>query len=313
MNRCALVVVLSVICFSFGRFSPSAEANRPIKDISNQLQLISIEKGQPINFCGYVVPTHRKEVRHKLNRAIEPYLVSHSFTRKLRSRVAHYKKIVLPILRKHKIPEDFFYLGMAESGLDNLTSPKGAKGYWQFMETAATRYGLEVSESVDERMHLRKSTEAACKYLLDSYDHYRSWPLVAASYNMGTTGLNKALEREGTRDYFQLNINAETGNYLYRILAIKYVFEQPLRYGLKEGRLKPYFQPLARYVKVANHIEDLEAFAISEGTDLASIQELNPWLVGENLMVTPGKKYEIKLPFEKIKGTDESLLVSTPE
>ena len=313
MNKCALVVVFSVICLSFGRFSPTTEANRPIKDISNQLQLVSTEKGNPVNFCGYAVPTYRKDVRQKLDRAIEPFLVSHSFTQKLRSRVAYYKKIVLPILKRNGIPEDFFYLGMAESGLDNLTSPKGAKGYWQFMETAAVRYGLEVSETVDERMHLRKSTEAACKYLLDSYDHYRSWPLVAASYNMGITGLDNALMREGTRNYFELNINAETGNYLYRILAIKYVFEQPLRYGLRDKSVKRYNQPLSRYVKVDEDIEDLEAFAVAEGANLEAIQKLNPWLIAENLKVLPGKNYEIKLPFEKIKETDQPLLVSVAE
>ncbi|HQW03525.1 MAG TPA: transglycosylase SLT domain-containing protein, partial [Saprospiraceae bacterium] len=77
-----------------------------------------------------------------------------------------YFSVIEPILEQYGIPDDFKYLCVAESNLRMATSPAGAKGLWQFMEPAGKAYGLEINAEVDERYHVEKSTEAACKFIL---------------------------------------------------------------------------------------------------------------------------------------------------
>ena len=100
--------------------------------------------------------------------------------------------VIEPILAKYGVPDDFKYLAVTESGLLNAVSPSGAKGFWQFMEAAEKENGLEVNNEIDERYHLEKSTEAACKYLLDAKQRFGTWTLAAASYNGGLTGVEQA-------------------------------------------------------------------------------------------------------------------------
>ena len=108
------------------------------------------------------------------------------------------------ILIDEDVPSDFKYLALIESGLQNVTSPRGAKGFWQFMEKTGREYNLEINKEVDERYHLEKSTQAACDYLNDAYDKFGSWTLVAASYNMGMYGLEKSLKRQNVNSYYDL-------------------------------------------------------------------------------------------------------------
>ena len=86
------------------------------------------------------------------------------------------------ILIDEGVPTDFKYLALIESGLENVTSPSGAKGFWQIMKGTAKEYGLEVNYAIDERYNLKKSTEAACKYLRKAYNEFGTWTMAAASY-----------------------------------------------------------------------------------------------------------------------------------
>ena len=104
-------------------------------------------------------------------------------------RAAKYFPIIEPILKANNIPDDFKYLAIIESGLENVTSPAGAKGIWQIMKSTAKEFKLEVNSEVDERYHLEKSTIAACNYLNAAKEKFGSWTLAAAAYNMGRTGL----------------------------------------------------------------------------------------------------------------------------
>ena len=87
-------------------------------------------------------------------------------------RAHKYFPIIEPILKKNGIPDDFKYLAVAESALENVRSPAGAKGYWQFMTPTAKQYGSEVNKHVDERYHIEKSTYAACKLIKDYYKKF---------------------------------------------------------------------------------------------------------------------------------------------
>jgi Transglycosylase SLT domain. len=105
----------------------------------------------------------------------------------LLKRANRYFPVIEPILQKNGIPDDFKYLAVAESGLMQVVSPSKAAGIWQILEGTGKDYGLEVNSEVDERYHVEKSTEVACRYLNKSYRKYSSWTMAAASYNYAKT------------------------------------------------------------------------------------------------------------------------------
>ncbi len=164
------------------------------------------------------------------------YLRAHAYKR-LGSHQLHRKSeqwfpVVTPILRRYGIPEDFRYLPLIESGFETGTSShRGASGYWQFMPHTARAFGLTVNEQTDERQDIRKSTEAACKYLKALYREFNSWTLVAAAFNMGEGNLKRAITRQGEDNYFRLRLNGETSSYIYKLIAVKEIIEHPEQHG----------------------------------------------------------------------------------
>ena len=143
----------------------------------------------------------------------------------MRKRAAVFFPIIEPILARHHIPLDFKYLPLVESALTGgAISPKGAVGYWQFMPATARELGLSITPGHDDRQNLVKSTNAACRYLRYLHNQLGSWTLAAAAYNNGIGALLGNIRRQKQRDYYYLRLNAETGKYLYRILAFKELF-----------------------------------------------------------------------------------------
>jgi hypothetical protein len=100
------------------------------------------------------------------------------------------------------------------------------------MKPTAEEYGLRVNEYIDERNDIYKSTYVACRQLADYYNGIASqfkiysWVLTAAAYNFGIGNMSKAIRRQGT-DYFQMELNNETANYVYKIIAVKELWEYP--------------------------------------------------------------------------------------
>jgi membrane-bound lytic murein transglycosylase D len=141
--------------------------------------------------------------------------------------------IVVPILKAYGIPEDFKYLPLVEAGLKSGVSKRGAAGWWQFMPGTARTYGLKVQDGRDDRYSVRRSTIAACKYLKELYAEFNSWTLAAAAYNIGEIKMAKAIKAQRQANYFRMHFNPETGSYMYRIIAMKQVIEQPELYGYK--------------------------------------------------------------------------------
>lgn len=144
----------------------------------------------------------------------------------LRARAVKLFPIYDAIFNQYGVPLDFKYLSVIESALDPLAlSPLGAKGLWQFMPETARDMGMRVSSTIDERVQMERSTQNACIYLRRNKALLGSWLLAAASFNCGGGCIQKAIKRAGHRDYFRLQLNRETSDYLYRILAAKMLFE----------------------------------------------------------------------------------------
>ena len=220
----------------------------------------------------------------------------HSHTILLLKRSARYFPVIEPILSENGIPDDFKYLAMAESELTNAVSPVGASGVWQFMKSTAQEYGLEVRTDVDERYHLEKSTNAACRYLKASKQQFGSWTLAAAAYNMGGGALKRDVDAQKTNDYYSLLLNQETARYVYRIVALKLICEQPFQYGFFI-RNKDLYQPIpVKKVSVSSSISSLVDFAAEYNLSFLELKNVNPWLRSDKLVVNTGKTYEINIP-----------------
>ncbi|HLS94789.1 lytic transglycosylase domain-containing protein [Sphingobacterium allocomposti] len=187
-----------------------------------------------IRFADRRVPLQNPTVEVKFER----YLANFSFRRQqsydLHKKAAKHLPKIASILRSYGIPEDFKYIPLIESDMNpRVTSHRGAGGYWQFMPATARLYGLRVDGQVDERKDLIKSTHAAARYLKSLYKEFDDWTLVAAAYNVGGGNLKSTIRRQGTRDYYKLRLNKETGSYIYKLVSVKQVIENPNKHGYK--------------------------------------------------------------------------------
>ncbi len=175
-------------------------------------------------------------------------------------------------------------------------SPSGAVGFWQFLKGTARDYDLEVDKDVDERYHVQKSTEAACRYFRDSYKKFGNWTLVAAAYNAGNRRISEAKDEQKSNSYYDLLLSEETSRYVFRILAIKTIFENPTHYGMFL-REKDFYPPIpVKTIAVDKDIKDLLAFAKEHDISYKVLKIFNPWLRDKNLKVKGGKTYLISIP-----------------
>jgi membrane-bound lytic murein transglycosylase D len=187
-----------------------------------------------IIFCGERIPVADKFVSNKLMGIIKKQ-INYVNVPSLRQRVKQYMSQVEYYLNATNLPEDFKYLAIVESGFKNAVSSAGAAGFWQLMPATARELGLIVEGPVDERNDFNKSTYAACKVLANYYLYIRkqfgisSWVLTAAAYNNGIGNIQNAIKKQGT-NYFQMQLNEETAAYVYKIIAVKELFEFPELY-----------------------------------------------------------------------------------
>ncbi len=284
-----LSVALGVVLIS----SQSYEQDEIFK-FSQKVTPVTVPES--MSFAGEEVPLDNFDVKERVERELLSNVYFHSQTFYYLKLANRWLPQIEAILQKNNIPIDFKYLAVAESGLQNVISPARAEGFWQFRKATAIEYGLEVNDVIDERYHLEKATEAACKYLQKSYDDFGSWAMAAASYNCGIRRLQDASEDQGIDNYYDLYLNTETGRYVYRILAIKAVLENPKKFGFYIAE-KDLYQPIPYTAyKVENNIEDLNAFAKGKGANYKMLKLLNPWLRQPYIKNISGKDYEIKIP-----------------
>ncbi|MBL0017308.1 MAG: lytic transglycosylase domain-containing protein [Bacteroidetes bacterium] len=282
--------------------SVQSGGNNSLKSLGSHATMLSLDPPSNLNFAGEMVPLRDFEVKERFDQEMVKYSFLHSATIMNIRRAARWRPEISAILRKQGIPEDFFYLCIAESHLTNASSPAGAKGFWQFLEGTAKVYGLEVSEQVDERFDPIKSTEAACQYLKDAHKIFHNWTLVAASYNMGMGGLRKQMERQRVNSYYDLYLNRETSSYVFAILAIKTILEEPVVHGFEIAKHQLYAPLQYNLMTVDTTIPDLIDWSLTQGTTYKSVRVLNPWILGDKLVIPkakegePQKSYRIKVP-----------------
>lgn len=257
----------------------------------------SVDLDRPFDFAGEALPMDNFDVRERLDRELLVNTYWHSSTLLNIKNSYKYFPVIERMLAENGIPDDFKYLCVAESNLRNETSPAGAKGFWQFMKPTGQYYGLEINSEVDERFHLEKATEAACKYIQGYKDRFGTWTLAAAAYNMGGTSLARSLESQRGASFFDLNLNNETNRYIFRLVAIKEILKNPQDFGFYIGKDDSY-PPLDNYqtVEVDTPIANLGDFAAEHGATYRMIKVFNPWLLDSKLSNRNKKTYEIRIP-----------------
>lgn len=284
-------------------YDDTNEADR-LKHMGEHLTTVSMSPPDDLNFAGEIVPMHQTDVKERLDRELIRNIFYHSATIMNLKRANRWKDRMTTILKENGIPEDFFYLCIAESHLTNATSPAGAKGFWQFMPATARMYGMEVTKQVDERYDPIKSTYAACRYLKDAYRVFKNWTLVAASYNMGVGGVKNAMAKQQVDSYYDLYLNRETAAYVFRILAIKSIMQNPEKYGFNLDEIGLYSPYGYKQVTLKDTTVDLIDFAISQGTNYKSLKLLNPWMLKDKLVAANGVEYTINIPKDAITSSD---------
>jgi len=251
---------------------------------------------ETIDFAGEKISLKDEDLIERLDREL---LINENFranTIQIIKRANRFFPTISKILKEEKVPDDFKYLAAIESALTNTISPAGAEGFWQIMPETAKEYNLIINDEVDERHHLEKSTRAAAKYLKSSYQKLGDWISTAAAYNRGVSGFLKDKEWQGMDHYFDMHMNPETGRYIFRILAMKLIMEQPEKYGFHISEKAKYTPFQTRQVVISESVTNLVSWSNAQGINYKILKKLNPWIKSLTLTVEEGRPYIISLP-----------------
>ncbi len=277
---------------------PLPEEEPEVKEVVRKTLVPAMSVKIPVTayFAGESVPLDTFYVREGFERELIVNTYFHSSTLMLMKKAHRWFPVIEPILAKHNIPEDFKFIALIESGLENVTSPAGASGFWQFLKGTARDYNLEVNDHIDERYHVEKATEAACRYFLDAYETFGNWTLVAAAFNAGPRRISDLLKRQHVSSYYDLQMPEETNRYVYRILAVKTIFANPTTYGFHVKFEELYPQVPTRDIVVNHSVNDLVIFAQQYGISYKTLRIFNPWIRKDKLPNQSGRTYILKIP-----------------
>ncbi|MFA5498973.1 MAG: LysM peptidoglycan-binding domain-containing protein [Candidatus Cloacimonadia bacterium] len=224
------------------------------------------------------------------------------------------------VFTAYNLPNDLKYLAIAESRLNSVaTSPVGAGGVWQFMPATAKHYKLQVDNFIDERRDIFKATDAAARYLTNSYKYFQNrgaedWLLAMCAYNAGDGSIARVMREQQANDFFDLIMRVdETNRYVWRAAAIKLIFDNEEQlFGTKFEREPSIYETTRIEKLVLKGYYKLDDWAIAQGTVLRRVWELNPWIKlsrqqrqrysAINNLVLPAGEYQILLPIESQKN-----------
>ena len=271
------------------------DKNKKNEDFTNY-KIHSIPIPDSLTFSGETVDLNENDLIQRFDKEILVNTYWQSNTLQLIKRSRKFFKIIEPILKKEGVPDDFKYLAVIESGLENLRSPKGAKGIWQIMRGTGRELGLEINNNVDERYNLELSTIAACRYIKKAKNKFGTWTLAAAAYNRGMSGVNRALKKQNVKSYYDLLLGNETRRYVFRIHAIKLILNNPNNYGFFVKDSEYYKDDGFEVMNVDYPIKNLSEFANKNGINYKTLKIFNPWLIQNHLNNRSKKKYKIKIP-----------------
>lgn len=270
----------------------------PIRAKSSQhSQVVNPDIPETMELCGQKIDLTREDVFERYDRELTSLAYGHGNTLLTLKRANKFFPVIFKILKEENIPTDVAYLACVESYLSpRAYSSAKAAGIWQFIPSAGKQYGLEVNDEVDERYHLEKATRAACKYLKQAYNKYGDWPTAMASYNGGQGRISSALNSQQADSFFDLYLADETTRYVYRIMAMKTVMENPQAFGYELHPSNFYYPVTCEEIEVSEPVDDWAQWAVDHGTTYAMLREENPWIRAKSLSNKSGKAYTVRVP-----------------
>ena len=293
------IKIIFIVIFSFLLFQSCKQDKKVIKKKAFTSPIFTLPHlPKYIVFCNEKINLEDEDTREKLDRELIINTYFQSATILAFKRANRYFPVIEKILKEEKIPDDFKYLAVIESGLSQAVSPVGAQGIWQFMPTTAKQFNLEINNEIDERLNIEKSTRAACNYLKKSKVILKDWLLVSASYNRGVNGIHSDMKWQGTNHYFDTEMNSETSRYSFRILATKLIFENPKLYGFDIDKMELYKPFKTKYILLKKSIKNIAKWSIDLGFNYKIITKLNPW-IKTNKLTVKNKFYKLLIPSEK--------------
>lgn len=304
-------IILTILLFGAGVLSTAAcsaaapQNNTEIVSIpSNVAPVVVFEAPKGLDFAGEAVPLDNFDVRESYQEEMGVTMYMHSRTMSTLRASDRYFSMIEPILEKNGIPQDFKFVAVAESSLNPESySVAKAAGLWQLLSTTAQESGLEVNTDVDERYHIEKSTEVACKYFKRAKERFGSWTMAAASYNVGIAGLARRAESQGQKEYYNLFLPTETMRYVFRILTFKSLASDPPRYGFSLGS-NDYYKPFTyKEIEVNSPKIIWSDVAEANNTNYKLLRELNPWIRSYEHTNKLGKTYKVKVPTDGMRGS----------
>jgi len=256
--------------------------------------------------CGEAVPLGSIDVRERFDREFTILTQSHAQVYLWLKRTERYFPWIEKQLASRGLPDDLKYVAVAESDLIPwAVSHAGAAGPWQFMASTASCYGITQSAAIDERYDFEKSAAAAFGYLKDLHNEFQNWTLAIAAFNCGERRIEVEIGKQKTSSYYFLKLPQETERYVFRILAIKEILENPEQYGYHLPKGAGYQPIIFERVKVElPGPMPIAVAAQSAGFTYRELKVLNPCLVSD---VIPKGDLTIRVPEGKGKKLEKEV------
>ena len=313
-RRISVIVILGLLIVTpiliSGTLKSETSASETASALSDRQIFTAPKVPSKAVFAGQEIDLKRSDLRERMDRELMSFNYMHSTSMLLIKRANRFFPIIEPLLKKNNLPDDLKYLMVIESSIDPFAvSPAGAAGLWQIMKATGRELGLEVNENIDERFHVQKATDAACKYLKRAYNKYGNWLTAAASYNAGQGRISGELAKQGVDEATDLWLVPETARYMFRLLAVKQFMENPRSFGFYLEKEQLYPANKYKELTVNAGIADLASFAKQNGISYAQLKEANPWLKQRSLVNKTGRTYKILIPTKESLNYNPSATV----
>lgn len=211
-----------------------------------------------------------------------------------------YRKIIEDVFVSHGLPKELYFVGLIESGYYlGAKSHASAVGPWQFIRGTGKRYGLKITQEIDERQDLFKASKAAAMYFKDLHNVFSSWELALSAYNAGEYGIIRRIMKHGTRDFYELSRNkqlpSETINYVPKVLAAMHVVNHAEKYGFVIPKKRHKLFDQTRLAPVKRNTS-LSQIAKSLNVSPYLLKKLNPELRGHQTPRYISGHYYLRIP-----------------
>jgi hypothetical protein len=218
------------------------DLEKDVLRLDRQLNLYNLDAlPDYLTLCDKKIPIFRDDVRERFEREMFLILENKGLLTTIVKRYFKHLPMINEEIQKQSVPSDLIFLAVAESYLNpRSVSSASAAGMWQFIKETGKREGLLISDDVDERYNVKKSTQSALIHLKRLYGEFNDWLIAMAAYNAGPARLKEVIDNQNTKDFFDMYLPEETERYVFRIVALKEIILNKERYGIDMSEQELY-------------------------------------------------------------------------